>query len=91
MNAPRRKKLQAIIEAIEELKSQLEDQQTDLEELKNEEMEYFENIPENLQSSERYERAETSSSALEEAYDTLYYLISSLEDVTSSIQEAIDA
>ena len=91
MNAPRRKKLQAIIEAIEELKSQLEDQQTDLEELKDEEMEYFENIPENLQSSERYERAETSSSALEEAYDTLYNLISSLEDVTSSIQEAIDA
>ena len=59
--------------------------------LKDEEMEYFENIPENLQSSERYERAETSSSALEEAYDTLYDLISQLEDVTSSIQEAIDA
>lgn len=91
MNAPRRKKLQAIIEAIEELKSQLEDQQSDLEELKDEEMKYFENIPENLQSSERYERAETSSSALEEAYDTLYDLVSQLEDVTSSIEEAIDA
>ena len=64
---------------------------SDLEELKDEEMEYFENIPENLQSSERYERAETSSSALEEAYDTLYDLISQLEDVTSSIEEAIDA
>ena len=91
MNAPRRKELQNIIEAIEEIKSQLEDQQEILESLKDEEMEYFENIPENLQSSERYERAETSSSALEEAYDTLYDLISSLEDVTSSIEEAIDA
>ena len=91
MNAPRRKNLQAIIEAIEDLKSQLEDHQSDLEELKDEEMEYFENIPENLQSSERYERAETSSSALESAYDTLYDLVSQLDDVTSSIQEAIDA
>lgn len=91
MNAPRRKKLQAIIEAIEELKSQLEDQSSDLEELKDEEMEYFENIPENLQSSERYERAETSSSALEEAYDTLSELLDQLGDVTSSIEEAIDA
>ncbi len=91
MNAPRRKELQNIIEAIEEIKSQLEDQQEILESLKDEEMEYFENIPENLQSSERYERAETSSNALENAYDTLYDLISSLEDVTSSIEEAIDA
>ena len=91
MTASRRKKLQAIIEAIEDLRSQLEDQQSDLEELKDEEMEYFENIPENLQFSERYERAETSSSALEDAYDTLEDLISRLGDVTSSIEEAIDA
>lgn len=91
MNALRRKNLTAIISAIEDLRSQLDDQATDLEELKDEEVEYFENIPENLQSSEHYERAETSSSALEEAYDTLYDLVSQLEDVISSIEEAIDA
>lgn len=91
MNAIRRKKLQAIIEAIEDLKSQLEYQQTDLEEIKYEEAECLENLPESLYGSEKYERAETASNSLEEAYDTLSDLVSQLEDVTSYIEEAINA
>lgn len=91
MNAIRRKKLAALIDAIEDIKSQLEDQQSTLEELNDEEQEYFDNIPENLQSSERYERAETSSSALNEAYEALCDLLDQFESVTSSIEEAIDA
>lgn len=91
MNAIRRKKLQAIIEAIEELKFQMEEQQTDLEEIKDEETECFENLPESLYGSEKYERAETASNSLEEAYDILSDLVSQLGDVTSSIEEAIDS
>ena len=51
MNNPRRKKLQAIIDQLEELKSSLE-------ELQEEEEECRDNMPENLQGSERYERAD---------------------------------
>ena len=91
MNALRRKQLQAILDQIENLKSEIDSVSSDLETLKDEEVEYFNNIPENFQSSERYERAETSSSALEEAYDNLYDMISQLEEVASSIEEAIDA
>ena len=91
MNALRRKQLQAILEQIENLKSEIDSVSSDLETLKDEEMKYFENIPENLQTSERYERAETSSFALEEAYDNLYDMISQLEEVASSIEESIDA
>ncbi len=91
MNAPRRKNLAKIIEAIEELKSQLEDQMSDLETLRDEETDYYDNMPEGIQASERGERAECSMEALTEACDTLYDLVSQLEDVTSSIQEAIDA
>ena len=48
MNKIRRKNLQAIIDRLEELKGSLED-------LQAEEEEYRDNIPENMQESERYE------------------------------------
>lgn len=91
MNNPRRKQLSDILDALNDLKSQLEDCMSDLETLRDEEQEYFDNIPENLQSSERYDRAETSASALNDAYDTLSDLIDNIDTVTSSIEEAVDA
>ena len=50
MNKVRRKNLQAIIDQLEELKGSLEA-------LQAEEEEYRDNIPENMQESERYEKA----------------------------------
>ena len=76
MNKIRRKNLQAIIDRLEELKGSLEDLQT-------EEEEYRDNIPENFQSGERYERTEEICESLSDA-------VSSLEDATSSIEEAIE-
>ena len=67
MNRERRKALQAIVDQLETLQIQLEEIQT-------EEEEYRDNIPENFQSGERYERT----------------AVSSLEDATSSIEEAIE-
>ena len=49
MNKIRRKNLQSIIDQLEELKGSLED-------LQAEEEEYRDNIPENMQESERYEK-----------------------------------
>lgn len=69
MNKIRRKNLQAIIDQLEELKGSLED-------LQAEEEEYRDNIPENMQESERYEKAD-------EAVDNL-------EEVISSIKAAIE-
>ena len=54
MNKIRRKNLQAIIDRLEELKGSLED-------LQAEEEEYRDNIPENMQESERYEKADEAS------------------------------
>lgn len=51
MNKIRRKNLQSIIDQLEELKGSLED-------LQAEEEEYRDNIPENMQESERYEKAD---------------------------------
>lgn len=55
MNKQRRKSLNKLIEKLEEVKS-------DLESLKDEEEEYRDNMPENLQGSERYEKAEDNCS-----------------------------
>ena len=45
------------LKALESLVSKLEDLRDELETIKDEESEYVDNCPENLQSSERYERA----------------------------------
>ena len=54
-----------------------------LEEIQTEEEEYRDNIPENFQCGERYERTEEICESLSDA-------VSSLEDATSSIEEAIE-
>ncbi|MBC2391322.1 hypothetical protein [Listeria booriae] len=73
MNAKRRKRIQDTLNILSE--------QLDLlEELKDEEQEYVENIPENLQGSERYEVAEEAAANLEEAYDLVNDAIEKLEE-----------
>lgn len=91
MNAPRRKNLSKIIAAIEELKSQLDDQNTELEDLNDDEQTAFSNLPENLEGSERYERAEAAAMAMEEAMEALSEALDQLDSCIEAIQEAIDA
>ena len=76
MNKIRRKSLQSIIDQLEELKGSLED-------LQAEEEAYRDNIPENMQESERYEKADEACNSLSEAVDNL-------EEVISSIEAAIE-
>lgn len=73
MNKVRRKELQELYDIISEAKDSLE--------MLHDEEEYKDNMPENLQSSERYERAEAAVDALDSA-------VSSLEEVLDYIEEA---
>lgn len=91
MNALRRKELASITSRIEELKAQLEELQNDLGSCQYDEQEYLDNIPENLQSSERYERAETSANALDEAVDALNEDMEYFDSCLESIEEAVEA
>lgn len=75
MNKLRRKGIQEIMDRLEELKS-------DFELLKYEEEEYRDNIPENLQGSDRYEMADEACDNLSSAFD-------SLEEALSYMEEAI--
>lgn len=74
MNNSRRKQLS-------DLRIELGDIMSTLEDLKEEEQEYMDNMPENLWNSTRYDVAEEAVSNMEDA-------LSSLEDVISSIEEA---
>lgn len=76
MNNPRRKQLNNIVESLNELKE-------DLEALLSEEEEYRDNIPENLQGSERYEKADN-------ACDSIQYAIDNIEEAVSNIEEATE-
>lgn len=71
MNKIRRKNLQTIIDRLEDIKA-------DLEEITYEEEEYRDNIPENLQSSGKYERADEACDNLNDAADTLNEVIDSI-------------
>ena len=64
MNNDRRKNISAALELVAEAI-------TALEEARDEEQEYFDDMPENLQSSERGENAEEAVSILDNAIDEL--------------------
>lgn len=76
MNKQRRKTLQELYDIIVEAKD-------NLEMVMGEEEEYRDNMPENLQGSERYEKAS-------EACDNLDEAVSGLESVLECIETAME-
>lgn len=75
MNKQRRRELQNIIDELNILRSKLED-------IQNEEEEYRDNIPENMQSSEKYEIAEAACDSMSEAIDSIEEAINDIESAT---------
>lgn len=73
MNKNRRK-------AIGDIYDKLIDIQSDLEYIRDEEQEAFDNLPESIQYSERGERMEEYISSLEEALDNVGYAVESLDE-----------
>lgn len=85
MNKERRKRIDKAIEEVNQLQEVLEELHQIVEVIRDEEQEYLENIPENLQGSERYETAENAVESLENAVDwfdgvDIDELISALEE-----------
>lgn len=66
---------------LETLVSKLEDLRDELQIIQQEEMDCYENAPENLQYSERYEQMETNADNLENACDELDSTIGNIQDI----------
>lgn len=74
MNKVRRANIKETVDLIERVKSVLES-------ILDEEQEYYDNIPENLQTSQRVEDSEDAISNLEDAISNLEEAIGNLEEV----------
>lgn len=74
MNKVRRANIKETVDLIERVKSMLED-------ILDEEQDYYDNIPENLQTSQRAEDSEDAISNLEDAISNLEEAINNLEEV----------
>lgn len=72
MNKARRKELSRAVELLEEAQSIIES-------CRDGEQEYMDNMPENLQESEKYYAAEEAVNNMDEAYDKIDEVINSVE------------
>jgi len=76
MNNERRKRITAIRDQLDSLKS-------DIEGIAEEERDYISNMPENMQQGEKGQAAEEKADALEAAANSLDEALSSLDDAAS--------
>jgi predicted RNase H-like HicB family nuclease len=94
MNKLRRKELSNVIEELNKIQDRddLYDCIMTLDSIKDDEQDYYDNIPENLQYSQRAEDSEEAIENLEEALDLLndVYDEEEFNKNNESIQEAID-
>ena len=104
MNNTRRKNIKQTIDRfcsirkkLEELVSEVESVKSDVEDIQWEEEEYRDNMPENLQGSERYDKADGACTNLSDAVDSLDEMIGAIgaldfdfDDVTTSLEEAME-
>ena len=75
MNKDRRARIQALLNKLEDIKE-------DIDFIKDEEQEYYDNMPENFQMGEKGDKAQ-------EAIDNLDYAYSSIEGVVEYLEEAL--
>ena len=90
MNKQRRRIIYEINTRLEAVQGEMESLLDDIQAVIDEETEYRDNIPENMQGGERYEMADSACDSLQSAYDTLESAKDNLDDVTSSLEEATD-
>lgn len=92
MNKSRRNALSKIIRRLNTMqdKEDLYGLIDELDTLKGEEQDYYDNIPENLQNSQRAQDSEQAIDNLEEALDLLNEVYNADEIDNDLIQQAID-
>lgn len=89
MNAKRRKEIGKILNKINErIMATVDEIQTDIDNIRTEELEVVENIPENLQGTERYEMAEQAVDYLNDAYDAFEDAVINLQNAMSALEAA---
>lgn len=87
MNKNRRNELMEWVRKVEEWSAQGESLKDELENICSDEQDYFDNMPENLQGSQRGSDAEDAIDAMNEAIESMEEAIEAAEDAASCIDE----
>lgn len=87
MNAERRKSLNNAISLLQEASAKLDAAKSIVEEAKDAERDYYDNMPESFQSGERGERADAAASSLEDAVSSLEDI--DIDSIMAQIEEAL--
>lgn len=90
MNNARRKELNKAIEILNTFSEKIYDAKDIVETCKDEEEEYRDNMPENLQGSEKYSLADEACDNLEQAYEYLEEMEEKVNEIISSIENATE-
>lgn len=90
MNKTRRNVIWEIRDRLEQMKDEVEDLKEQINTPKDEEQEYADNMPENMQSSDRHEKAETAVSCMDRAMDALYDVMDQLDIAIGELKEAAE-
>jgi archaellum component FlaC len=90
MNKQRRKQIADAVEQLQNLKTAIDDCASLIETVACDEREYYDNAPENMQDSEKYERASEVADELEEAQTEVAELCEALDDISGRLEECCD-
>lgn len=88
MNKERRKQIAEVSEKMGNMKGEIESLMSTVEEIRSDEEDYKDNIPDNLRESERYTMAEDAIENLQQAYDQMDEVMGAIEEVESYLDEA---
>ena len=88
MNNERRKEIDRLMERVNSLLSDLSEIKDSIENVRDEEQEYLDNLPENMVDGERAEKAQAAIDAIEEALGSLDDSETSLEGINTSLETA---
>jgi uncharacterized coiled-coil DUF342 family protein len=88
MNKDRRKALSNLCDEVRALEGTLSDLKDQLDTLRDEEQEYYDNMPENMQDGDKGQLAQTAIEAMEEAINALDEMIGNVDTAVSGIESA---
>ena len=71
MNKDRRKEIAALASRVQEIAELIDSLKSDLENVRDEEQDYFDNMPENMQDGDRGTRAQDALNGLDDALSAL--------------------
>ena len=90
MNKERRKNLAKIVEALNELYGKVEDQMSELQSVHDEEQEYFDNMPEGIQSGSKGDKVTEDIQQMSEASDAMSEAMNWLQTASSTLEGLTD-